>query len=89
MAGLTDLPNIGEKLAAQLERAGIATPRQLMEAGSEQAWLGIQQNDPSACLHRLQALEGAVQGVRKAQLDEESRARLRAFFQAHKVGAAR
>lgn len=48
MIKLTKLPNIGPKLAAQLESAGIETVAQLREAGSRQVWLRILERDPSA-----------------------------------------
>ena len=35
---------------------------------------------PSACLHMLQALEGAVRGVGKKDLSEAIKAGLREFF---------
>lgn len=86
MSQLKELPNIGDMLSRQLEQAGIETPQQLREAGSREAWLRIQQNDPSACIHRLLALEGAVRGVKKADLPPECKADLRLFYQRHKLG---
>ena len=40
--------------------------------------------DESACIHRLMALEGAIQGVKKAMLSEEVKADLKEFYQRHK-----
>ena len=58
MEKLTDLPNIGPKLAENLEKAGIETPDQLRELGAETAFLRIRtQADSTACLHQLEALE--------------------------------
>lgn len=85
MSGMTDLPNIGPKLTEQLARAGIITPEALRQVGAENAWLRIQAFDPSACLLRLAALEGAVQGVPKAQLPQDRKDALKAFYQAHKL----
>ena len=48
--------------------------------GTEEAFLRLQSRDPSACFHKLTALEGAVQGVRKTQLDPERKEELRRFF---------
>ena len=87
MSAMTDLPNIGPKLEAQLAQAGICTPESLRDVGAEDAWLRIQALDPSACLHRLTALEGAVRGVPKAQLPKDRKDALRAFYQAHKLPA--
>ncbi len=89
MASLQDLPNIGPKLTHQLEMAGIATPEALRAIGSREAWLRILSMDPSACLLRLQSLEGAVRGVPKKALDAAVREELRAFYRQHKPGQNR
>ena len=86
LSELKDLPNIGDALARQLREAGIETPQQLRDAGSQGAWLRIQQNDPSACMNRLLALEGAVRGVKKAELPGDCREELRLFYRQHKLG---
>ena len=83
MTKLTDLPNIGPKVAGDLETAGISTPGELRKIGAEGAFLRIRaQADASACLHELEALAGAVEGVRKPQLSEARKAELRAWFRA-------
>lgn len=51
---------------------------------AEQAWLKIQEIDASACIHRLLALEGAIQGVRKTVLPQERKAELKDFYNLHK-----
>ncbi len=86
MEKLTALPNIGAKLEAQLADVGISTIRQLKETGSCEAWLRILARDPSACLMRLSALEGAIQGVRWHHLDEDTKHRLKGFYNRHKAG---
>lgn len=81
MEKLTDLPNIGPKLAESLLQAGIKTPEQLRRTGPEEAFLRIRtQVDGSACLHMLEALAGAAAGVRKGLLPPERKAELRAWF---------
>jgi len=83
MEKLTDLPNIGPKLAEHLTRAGIRTPDQLRQTGAEEAFLRIRtQVDATACLHELEALAGAVEGVRKSLLPPERKAELKAWFRA-------
>ena len=59
------LLNIGKAVEAQLIQVGIETPDALRQVGAKAAWLKIQEIDPSACIHRLLALEGAIQGVKK------------------------
>ena len=81
MEKLIDLPNIGPVLAGNLEKAGIETPDRLRELGAEDAFLRIRaQVDASACLHQLEALAGAVEGVRKSLLSPERKAELRTWF---------
>ena len=79
MAKLEDLPNIGPKLRAQLEKVGIHTPEELKAAGGREAWLRILGTDPSACMLRLQSLEGAARGVPKKELDATVKEELRAL----------
>lgn len=74
MGKLSELPNIGQKLE-----------KQLREIGAEKAWLKIQKNDPSACLLRLSAIEGAIWGVKKDMLPPERKEELRAFYHEHKL----
>lgn len=81
MEKLTDLPNIGPKLAEHLTGAGIETPEMLREVGAEEAFLRIRTRvDAAACLHELEALVGAVEGVRKSLLPPERKAELKAWF---------
>jgi len=84
MGELTKLPNIAAKLEAQLADAGITTVEELKEVGSREAWLRILARDPSACIMRLSALEGAIQGVRWHHLDDKTKASLKEFYRQHK-----
>lgn len=88
MSELTKLRNIGVKLEKQLEDVDIATESELRTVGSRQAWLRILKIDPSACIMRLMALEGAIQGVRWHHLDDETKISLKKFYNQHK-GSAR
>ncbi|MGN0696784.1 MAG: TfoX/Sxy family protein [Oscillospiraceae bacterium] len=85
MGELSKLPNIGGTVEEQLNRAGIFTAEELRSAGAEAAWLKIQQIDSSACIHRLLALEGAIQGVKKTMLPDERKAELKEFYYKHKL----
>lgn len=84
MGKLAQLPNIGPAVEQQLGEVGIRTYEQLKQAGSRQAWLYIKSIDSSACLNRLYALEGAIQGVKKTLLSLEEKAELKAFYNTHK-----
>lgn len=80
MEKLTDLPNIGPKLAENLNRIGVTTPEELRALGAEGAFLRIRaQVDPTACLHQLEALAGAVEGVKKSLLPPERKAELKTW----------
>jgi DNA transformation protein and related proteins len=80
MGELCKLVNIGDKLEAQLNEVGIETFDQLKKVGSKQAWLNIKAIDNSACINRLCALEGALQGVRWHSLSNEVKDELKDFF---------
>ena len=84
MYELSKLPNIGSVVEEQLNQVGITTYEQLAEMGSKQAWLKIKSIDFSACIHRLYALEGAIEGIKKSQLSQEKKAELREFHNAFK-----
>lgn len=84
MGELSRLPNIGKTVEEQLNAVGIHTAEELRRIGAEAAWLRIQGMDPSACIHRLLALEGAIRGVKKTELPPERRAELKAFYENRK-----
>lgn len=63
---------------------GITTPEELRSVGSREAWLRIKAIDPSACLMRLSALEGAIQGIRWHALDPGIKAELKSFYYSYK-----
>ncbi len=80
MSRLENLPNTGPKLAAALREAGIADADQLAEAGPVEAWRRV--HPTFDCLPSLTALAGAALGVRKSELDAETRAELLAMWRA-------
>ena len=80
MGELKTLPNIAEKLEAQLNEVGIDSIDALKQTGSREAWLRIASIDPSACYMRLCALEGAIQGVRWHHLETDKKKDLKAFY---------
>lgn len=85
MGELSKLPNIGAKVEEQLNAVNIFTYEDLKKLGAEKSWLMIQGIDPSACIHRLLALEGALQGVPKKLLPEDRKAELKKFYEEHKL----
>lgn len=83
MSGLEALPNLGAVMVQKLKAAGIETPEQLRAAGAKQAWKRIRRKaDPGICLSALQALEGAVRGMRWHNLPSEVKQDLKAFYRA-------
>ena len=84
MGELAKLPNISKVLEEQLNQAGITTYEELKEIGSRQAWLKIKAMDDTACLHRLYSLEGAILGIKKAELTTETKQDLKDFFHSFK-----
>jgi DNA transformation protein len=84
MGELAKLPNIGEKLETQLNEVGIHSFEDLKRLGSREAWLQVLHIDPSACLMRLSALEGAIQGVRWHHLDPSTKQSLQVYYRQYK-----
>lgn len=84
MGELSKLPNIGKTVEEQLLQVGICSVDKLVRVGAKGAWLKIQEIDESACINRLMALEGAIQGVKKTMLSDEVKADLKEFYQFHK-----
>ena len=84
MGELSKMPNIGQVVEEQLIAVGINTSDDLIKLGAKAAWLKIQEIDESACIHRLMALEGAIQGVKKTMLSDETKADLKEFYKEHR-----
>ena len=84
MGELSKLPNIGKTVEEQLIQVGISSVDELKSIGAKEAWLKIQEIDESACIHRLMALEGAIEGVKKTMLPDEVKADLKEFYQRNK-----
>ena len=84
MGELSKLINIGSVLEKQLNDVGIKSYDELKNTGSREAWLKIKALDPSACIHRLYALEGAIQGIKKKELSEDVKNGLKNFYNSNK-----
>ena len=63
---------------------GISSADELKKTGAKSSLLKIQEIDESACINRLMALEGAIQGVKKTMLSDEVKADLKKFYKEHK-----
>lgn len=77
---LINLPNIGPELSRLLKQADIRDAEVLRALGTEAVFLRLKGRDPAACFHKLTAIEGAVQGIKKSQIPPERKAELRQFF---------
>lgn len=80
MGELSKLLNIGKTVEEQLIQVGINSVDELKSIGAKEAWLKIQKIDESACIHRLMALEGAIEGIKKTMLSDEVKADLKEFY---------
>lgn len=80
MGELSKLPNIGKTVEEQLNQVGIYSVDELKRTGAKEVWLKIQKIDGSACIHRLMALEGAIEGVKKTMQPDEVKADLKEFY---------
>ena len=81
MGELSKLPNIGKRVEEQLNLIGIYSLEDLKQIGSKEAWLKIREIDKSACINRLYALEGAIEGIRWHNLSEEKKLMLKEFYE--------
>ncbi len=70
---LTDLPNIGKKLADELSDSGIDSTNTFMELPIEKIVYMLKNKGYSVCKSKLFAIEGAKHGVRWHELSKEHR----------------
>lgn len=80
MGSLSVLPNIGNVLENELNKIGVHTPEELKQMGSRDAFLRIKLIDSGACLNKLYAIQGAVEGKRYPQLTQSTKNDLKQFF---------
>jgi DNA transformation protein and related proteins len=73
---LSDLPNLGPKSQAMLERAGITSVEQLRAAGAVAAYARACRANGNVSLNLLWALEGALSGMPWQKVSREHRASL-------------
>ena len=80
MGNFSKVPNIGKVLADLLVEANIDSIEKLKQKGAEKAFLELRRIDKTACLSKLNALEGAIQGIRWHDLPAKRRKELKEFF---------
>jgi len=81
MEKLTDMLNIGKIGAENLSEIGITTAEELKQMGSKKAFMLIRSHvDSEACISKLCAMEGAIQGVRWHYLSDEVKTDLKMFY---------
>lgn len=80
MSKLSDLPNIGKVLEQRLKNVEIENIDDLKKEGSKNAFIKLRLNEGDTCINALNALEGAIQGVRWHYLDENKKKELKEFF---------
>lgn len=77
---LSDLKNIGEKLAKELESVGIENYDDLASIGSLEAFFKLVGKNGHSCYNKLYALEGAIQGIRWHNLSLEDKEQLKSEY---------
>lgn len=80
MSELTKLPNVGKVLEKLLIEVGISTPQQLREIGTMEAFIRIRAKDPTACIHMLYGIQGAVEGIKDKFLSDTTKQELKEFY---------
>ena len=84
MHALTDMPNIGRKVAGLLACAGIGTPEELTKLGAVAAAIRIRsiRPDDPPCRSMLAGLDGAIRGVRWHMIPKAEREALWTEYEA-------
>ncbi len=71
--------NIGKEMAKKLDSVGICSAEELIQSGSEQAFVKLKAEYPNVCLVHLYALEGAVCNMEFNSLPENRKRELKEF----------
>lgn len=80
MKKTSELPNIGKELEKLLSEIGINNEEELKIAGTEKTFIRLNAIANDACLSKLMAIEGALQGIRWHQINPARKEELKAFF---------
>lgn len=79
MASVTSL-GLGKTMEKKLHSVGIHSAEELMKIGSKQAVFRLKELYPNTCVVILYYLEAAIRGIDIKQLDDTSKAELKAYF---------
>ena len=79
MAAVTSL-GLGKTMEKKLHSIGIHSAEELIEIGSKQAAFRLKELYPNTCVVILYHLEAAIRGIEIKQLDDTSKAELKAYF---------
>jgi DNA transformation protein len=80
MSELDELPNIGITMRKRLAQIGIVDSNELFELGSRVVFAKLRLHEGDTCFSSLCALEGAIQGMRWHNLNQDVKKELREFF---------
>lgn len=84
MAELTLMRNIGKEMEKKLKSVGICSAEELLETGSEEAFIRLKMRYPNVCLVHLYTLQGAIDDIEYNQLSDKVKNRLKSFSDSFK-----
>lgn len=84
MAELTSMRNIGKEMEKKLKSVGICSAEELLETGSEEAFIRLKMHYPNVCLVHLYTLQGAIDDIEYNQLSDKVKNRLKSFSDSFK-----
>lgn len=79
MAELTSMRNIGKEMEKKLKSIDICSAEDLIQTGSEEAFLRLTMKYSNLCLVHLYALQGAIDGIEYNQLPDKVKGDLKRF----------
>ncbi|MDD4149787.1 MAG: TfoX/Sxy family DNA transformation protein [Bacteroidales bacterium] len=77
---ISGVHNIGKVLELKLEAVGIMSHDDLIEIGTEEAFLRLLANNKNTSRSVIFSIEGAITGVRWHKLDEKRKEELGEFY---------
>lgn len=79
MTKLTSMRNIGKEMEKKLKSVGISSAEELLQAGSEEAFIRLKMHYPNVCLVHLYTLQGAIDDIEYNQLSDKVKSKLKSF----------